>query len=317
MLMMNTSRILMMPPTDGGGGEAGAGAGDAGAGDAAAAAAAAAAAGGAGGEGGEAAPWYSELPDDLKASQLVLRSKTLVDALTAGNAAEKRLGVPANELIRLPTKPEDVEGLKAVYKALGAPDTPDGYKIDWEGSTDEDKAVVGEFAKFMHEKGPFPPAALAAAAEFWRGKISAEDEAFAKADEAAKATTEAALRAEWGAAYDQRKTEIGKLITEIGGEDVAKELNADSVLGNSPALAKMLAKIVDMRAEGGPSGDGQTAVVGDRKMTPGQARVNLAALEGDERKSKALFDAEDPMHAAVVEERNKLLAMANPQPVKA
>lgn len=322
-LLTSTSRILMSPPTDGGGGEgAGAGAGDqgAGAGDAAAAAAAAAAAGAGGDQGGgEAKPWYETagLPDDLKNQPGVMRHKDLTDAIQAGLAAEKRLGVPANELLRLPKNAEDKEGVTAIYKALGAPDTPDGYKIAWEGATDEDKAVVGEFAKFMHEKGPFPPDALAAAAEFWRGKVSAEDEAYAKASEEARAAGEAALRTEWGAAFDQRKTEIAKLMTDLGGEALTKELNADTALGNSPALARFLAKIVDMRAEGGPSADAQNADVGQKPMTPGQARMNLAVFEGDELKMKALMDDSHPQHKVAVEERNRLIAWANPQPAKA
>lgn len=310
-LMTTTRPILMSPPNDGGGGEGPADGGQAAGADGAQAGGAEAA--GAGESGGDK-PWYEAagLPEDLLKSSLVLRSKTLVDALTAGNAAEKRLGVPANEMIRLPTKPDDVEGLKAVYKALGAPDTPEGYKIDLKDATDADKAVVGDFAKFMHEKGPFPPAALAAAAEFWHGKVIEQAAAEQAEAEAAQKASEAALRQEWGGAYDQRKMEIGKLLTDLGGEALAKELNADAVLGNSPELAKMLAKIVDLRAESGPTQDGQNADVGKRQLTPGQARVNLAALEGDAEKMEALMDKTHRLHASVLAERNALLAAAHP-----
>lgn len=260
---------------------------------------------------GDNPPWYAGLPDDLKGQQIVLRHKDLPDAITSLVAAEKRLGVPANQLVRLPANAEDTAAVQAIYKALGAPETAEGYKIDLAGATDADKAVVGEFAKHMHEKGPFPPAALSAAAEFWHGKVKAQDEADLAAAKAATEAGDAALKTEFGPAYAQKVKEIGALIKEMGGDALAKELN-ETNLGDSPELAKLLAKVVDMRAESGPSGDGPNADVGGRQMTPGQARVALAELEGDEAKRKALMDGSHPQHKAMVDLRQKLLLAANP-----
>lgn len=308
-------RSIPNSPTDDAGGGGGGGGGDTGGGGGGDTTPA----GGGGGDtlgggGGGDAPWFSTLPDDLKGQPGVTRHKTLTDAIQAGIAAEKRLGVPADQLVRLPTKPDDKEAVTAIYKALGAPDAPDGYQIAWEGATDEDKVVVGEFAKFMHEKGPFPPDALAAAAEFWRGKVAAQTEADLAAETATSEAAVATLKGELGAAYETTTQAVGKMIAEIGGAKLVEELDLNNKIGSSPELFRFLKKISDKLAEPGPGTDTQNADVGNKPLTPGEAKFKRIELENDPVKGKALRDGSHPMHAAVIAERNKLFEMENPQP---
>jgi hypothetical protein len=263
------------------------------------------------GGGGDPPPdWFAPLPDDLKSQTTVTRHKSLADFANAAVAAEKRLGVPADQLLRLPTNDEEMATFtKDVFKRLGAPDTPEGYQIAWEGATDDDKAMIGKFAKHMHEAGAFPPAALQAAAAFWQAETAAAAAAEQQAEAERTAAGEAALKSEWGAAYEAKTKEIGKLLTELGGKDLLDELD-ETKLGSSPHLARLLAKVVDLRAEPGPSGDAKNALP-DGAMTPGQAKEARAALEGDPKKMRALTDASDPMHASVLAERRRYLAWEN------
>lgn len=305
-----------MAPEDGAGGGAGGAGAAGGAGDAGDGGGEGAAGAGAAGAGeGEAAPWYAGLSDELKAQPGVVRHKSLEDAVLAGIAAEKRLGVPADQLLRLPTKPEEIgEFAKTVYKHLGAPDTPEGYKVDLEGASDADKAVLAEFLKDMHAAGPFPPDMLAAVSKWWHGRVQAEAAAETAEAEAASAKAEGELKTEFGAKYDQTLKEVGALVAQIGGQALVDELDLNGKVGSSPALFRFLAKINDKMAEPGPTGDGQRAKAGDGKMTPAEAKVARATLEGDPVEGMALRDPRHPMHAAVVEKRNRLLAFENPQP---
>lgn len=256
--------------------------------------------------------WHADLPDDLKSQVNVTRHKSLTDAVQALVAAEKRLGVPADQLLRVPTKPDDKEAYGAIYKALGAPETPDGYKLDLTGASDDDKAVATEFAKAMHEQGPFPPAFLQAATAWYLGETAKAAETQAAEDTAAATAAETALKGEWGAAYDTTVKEIGKLVTDLGGQALADELDLNNKIGNSPELAKFLKKIIDSRAESGPLNPGNPDT-GARPLTPGEAKFARAALEGDPVKGRALRDGTHPQHAAVVAERNKYLAFENPK----
>ena len=277
-----------------------------------AAAAAAAATGGAPAAGAEGdKPWYDGFQPELKSWTGLAKYKGPEDLALALKSAEGRLGVPADQLVRLPKTPDDKEGLAAVFKALGAPDTPEGYQFTLpENLAETDKAAVQSFAKHMHEATMAPPSVLSAAVEWWTGEVARQEEAATAELAQLRTAGETKLKEAWGAAFDQRKTEVGALITELGGEDLAKELNA-STLGDHPALAMALAKVVDMRAEPGPAGDGQRAVPAGRQMTPDQARAARLEMEADPVKMAALMDAAHPQHTAVVEQRNRLLAAVN------
>ncbi len=83
---------------------------------------------------------------------------------------EKYVGLPADQLLRLPKDTGDTEGWKAVYQRLGAPDKPEGYdfssvEFDEEGLTTKfrdafrdtavklnmPKQMAEEFAKAVHK----------------------------------------------------------------------------------------------------------------------------------------------------------------------
>jgi hypothetical protein len=260
--------------------------------------------------------WLTSLPDDLKGEASVARHKTLEDFARAALAAERRLGVPADQLLRFPTKPEDLPAFQAdVFKRLGAPEDPSGYKIEWDGMDDADKAMAGDFAKFMFEKGGAPPPAIVSAAvEFWRGKVAELDAAETQAAKEASDKALVELKGEYGAKFDQYSKDIGLMLANKdlgGGEALVQELDLNNAIGSNPNLFRFLAKLSDKLVESGAGPTGQ-ARTGEQAMTPAEARAARAALESDPVKSKALRDGAHPMHQAVLEERNKYFRFENP-----
>jgi len=230
-----------------------------------------------------------------------------VEDLARGYAnLEKRFGTPPDQLVTLPKGPEDKEGLAAVMKALGAPDTPDGYKFEIpEGIAPEDATAASEFAKAMHAAGPFPPAFVAQAVNWWTSQVAARQEAELATAQQMTAAAETALKQEWGAAYETRKAEVGKLLMDLGGQGLADELNA-SAWGDNPKLAIALGKMVERLAEPGPNRDGARG--GDPNvMTPAQATARAREMEAH----PAFRDASHAMHRQIVEQRNAALRMAS------
>lgn len=311
-------RLLPSPPTDGGEGGAGGGGappadqgqqqqdnqgqqggggGDAGGG---------AGKGGKGGGGkpqGEG-PFYADWADDLKDNPTVLRYKSPEDMARALVAANNKLGVDPELLIRLPTNDDET---KALYAKLGAPETPDGYKIELgEGATDADKAVAEAYAKAMHEAGPFPPGFVKASVDFWNAQTAAAAEAEKTAHEAAETEAKATLEKEWGADYANRSKEVGLMLMDEklgGGQALLDELD-DLGLGRSVHLAKLLGNLAVARREPGKmEGEGRSSDSG--QMTPGQAKAARTVLENDPVKGAALRDKADPLHDTVVAERNR------------
>lgn len=291
--------------TDGAGDGAGAsgGGGEAGAGGAAA---------GADGGGAAAAFYESFQSADLKTNPSVQRYKTPEELAGAYVNLEKRFGIDPARRVDLPADPNDADGMRAVYTKLGLPEKADGYgfKLD-DKASDADKTMLADFAQAAHKAG-MPPQFAKAAMEFWQGKVAAANASAEAAQTARVAEGTAALKTEFGQAYEPRLGEIQRLIATDAPKELAEALKGDGLLAY-PNLAKFLSKVVERMAEpgaaGGLSGDGDT---GARAMTPAQAQGAVRALEGDPIKGKALRERNHPQHKAVVEERQRLLAMANP-----
>lgn len=254
----------------------------------------------------ETKSWFDGLPDDLKTEKSVLRHANLEDAIRAGLGAEKRLGVPADQLVRLPTKPEE---FAEVYRKLGAPETAEGYQIGLpDKATDADKALAAKFGQFMFEKGPFPPDMVKAAVDFINGETLAGMEAEETAATERRAAGEALLKKELGAAYDPEMKAVGKLLNDHGGPELAEELNL-SKHGDNPRLMLVLQKVADKLAEpGGVDGNGR-GDGGKGGMTQAQAKAARLNLESDPVKGVALMDNSHSMHKSVLEERSRLLRL--------
>lgn len=267
---------------------------------------------GAGAAAGAATPsWWEAFPDDLKASPNVTRYKSPEEAARALDIATKRLGTPAEQLLKIPTKPDDEAGWSELYGKLGKPATAADYQLTLDDTaSDADKAFVEKFREVAH-KANFSQSQMAAAIGYLNETTAAAVKADGEAQAAKAAEVTAALNTEWGAKAPIYAREIPKLIEELGGKDAIAALNADG-MGSSKALLQLLAKVSDMRAEPGKLPGGGAAPADTGAMTPAQASAARQVLEGDPEKSKALWDNTHPMHAAIVAERNKLFALEHP-----
>lgn len=258
----------------------------------------------------EAAAWYAGLPDDLKSQGHVTRHASVEDAVRALIGAEKRLGVPADQLVRLPTKPEESADL---YRKLGAPETADGYKIGLpDGATDEDKATAKSFAEHMHKAGPFPPDFVKAALDWNNAQTEAGNKALAAAEAERRTAGETFLKNELKAGYDPEMKAVGKLLNDLGGPELRAELDL-SGHGDNPRLMLALHKMVEKLGEpqtidGGNRGSGVPG-----QLTAGQARAAREILENDPVRGPALTDKSHAMHGSVMAERKRLLRIENGQ----
>lgn len=96
----------------------------------------------------------STAPESVK--EVVTRKgyKGIEDLATAYSNAEKKLGVPADRLLTLPDKEDDVEGWNKIYTKLGRPESPDKYEIKIDaGEVKLDDNLMSSFRKFSHQLG--------------------------------------------------------------------------------------------------------------------------------------------------------------------
>lgn len=125
--------------------------------------------------------------------------KTLDDVGKAYTSLERRFSNDANRIV-LPESDTDQEGFDRVAKALGRPDTPDGYGFaELQGV---DPAFSKEAAGWLHEAGVGKGRA-AALAEKWNAYVSGRETA-------AQAEFEAQSNADWAGL----QTEFGPKFAE-------------------------------------------------------------------------------------------------------
>jgi hypothetical protein len=158
---------------------------------------------------GEMKPWVSGMGlDKLPPDQ------ALAKVLPMYRGAEQKLGIPADQVIRIPGKDAKPEDWRAVWSKLGAPENPDGYELPVPEGTD------GSFAKtaagWFHELG-VPKSAAAAIAQKWNehvaGMAGAETESWNKRfDEEMNA-----LKGDWKGDEFAKNSDLAKRVMRTGG----------------------------------------------------------------------------------------------------
>lgn len=239
--------------------------------------------GGAGtGEGGAANDWHAGFDDDTK-SWLDTKGYSKLDSAAAipelvklGRSAEQKLGIPADQLLRMPKDDNDADGFKAVMAKLGAPETPDGYglKVD-DGQPDEFlKTATGWF----HELG-IPKRQAAGLAGKWNEYVASQQTAAAEAQKAQDESDYEALQKKWGDADYDAKIELGNRVirsTGLSDEDATKIKNAIGLEKAATWLAGIGAGMGEHRFTGGEDGVGNFGA-----LSPDAAKARIVALRSD------------------------------------
>ncbi len=203
----------------------------------------------------------------------------VAEAVKAHRAAEKRLGAPADELVRLPKDPNDAAWGEA-YKRLGKPEAPEGYDLSPLSPADKPLApeLVSALQAAAHKSNMTPGQALSYTDAILKHQ----------AEVATKASTEASFN---------QAAEVAKLDANWGSN---KETNlfvarrAAEVLGISPEAVTALEKVAGyattmetMRKLGVAMGESrviqgqQPGNTSGAAMSADQATARIADLKND------------------------------------
>lgn len=244
--------------------------------------------GGGGQGGGTSTPWYGEIPADRPQEfRDWVQSKNFADPVTALEAfynTNKLLGVPAEQIIRLP-KPDDTEAWGQVWNRLGRPETPEGYELPVpEGDNGEFAKVA---AQWFHQAGVPKAAAqqIAKAVNEYSAQQAAARVEQLKA-ESEKELSE--LKAEWGNDYARRE-ELARRGLRAYGQKAGFEpadLEAFELAVGTAKMLKMFALLGETTNEHdfGGSGDGGGG------LTPARAKQKLNDLRQQRIEGKITQD---------------------------
>lgn len=229
--------------------------------------------------GGAANDWHAGFDDDTKGwlagmgvDKLPERD-ALAKVIPMYRNAEKKLGVPADQLLQLP-KDGDAEGFKAVMAKLGAPETPDGYGLKVpEGQPDGFlKTAVGWF----HELG-IPKRQAEGLAGKWNEYLTTQQAAREQQLNDRAEQDIKALKTEYGEDYD-KNVELARRVRRAAGisDQEAQQIEDTIGLGRAMKVFAELGKAMGEHRFAGSEQGGQTF-----GLSPESARARITDLKKD------------------------------------
>lgn len=234
----------------------------------------------------------------------------LLRAVDSISAAEKHLGAPADQILRMP-KEGDTEASNAFWQKLGRPEKADGYKAHADAKTVEAIKADPTMAGFD---------AIAHAANLTQAQRDAMLSAYVTLSGQANTTAEEAfkangikagneLRGEWGAGYEQKMRAVNAAIDKLGFTD--DELKAVALIGGHKSLIARLAAagagLVEASFRGGEHGGG----TGYAGLSPTEARAEIKRL-GQDQGFQARLKAKDVATLNQLNQLNRLAAGLDP-----
>lgn len=239
--------------------------------------------------------WLESLPEPLRAEKSLATFKD-VGALAQSYVETKRLvGSKHEGLVKIPGATATPEERAAFHKALGVPDSPEGYAIQrpeialqgWDDAAEKD------FLTQAHQAG-LPPAAVQMAIN-WYGRWEAAK--LARGQQAAQATM-AQLRQEWGPNYDAKLGRANRAVQQFGGDELVSYLGQTG-LGRHPAMVKAFVQIAEAMVE-----SGAMETEGDFGTSAEEAKAELQGIYSDKA-----HPYNNPGHPGWQEAADRVLAL--------
>lgn len=244
---------------------------------------------------GETADWRAGIPDDLK--DMASRFNSPADAVKAAKDLRQKL----SNAIHVPGEDASEEDRTKFLRAIGVPESPDGYEIrlpenvpDELRPNEEAEARFQRFREAMHEAGAPKGAAEAAIRTYYDMLV---EEHQARAQEATQKSEEAVagLRQQWGRDFDANVRHAQHAADEFGlPKDWLATATVDGVpLGNHPNFLKAFAAIGRRVGEDGfhaaeMTEDRQKSL--EQKHRELTAQMHAANQRGDKQEALRLQD---------------------------
>lgn len=192
-------------------------------------------------KGAEHPAWMQQLTEDMRSDGELSKFKSLKEL---ANAYKELAAKGADGSVKLPgadAKPEEVQ---AFYKALGKPDTADGYDIK-SGEKGADTSAFKKLAFDANLTGEQAQAVYAALEAQGKAAVEAREAGLKRQYQ----ETDAALRKEFGAAYGEKMELLKRGVNAFGGGEVTKKLSAAGLLFDGD-IVRMFLRLGEMNAEG-------------------------------------------------------------------
>lgn len=258
-------------------------------------------------------PFAEQLPEKIRGEAAFKDIKDLAGLADSYFNAQKMIGIPKDQLLRLPTD-DKPENWGPVYDKLGRPVTPDKYDFKApEGAPEVDPEFKKRLFTKAHEIG-ITSKQLNALYGFQYAEGAQHQQTVQAARDAAIAERQGALKTEWGAAHGvkmQQAISAAAYYDDALGLKGELKKAAETEMSYSPTMAKLFAALAGNLAEDGKltgKSFGSEALA-----SPAEAMQKINALKGDQSFMKRYTDSRDPGHADAVKQMTALYEQAHPR----
>jgi len=240
------------------------------------------------------------IPENFREEKSLSNFNNMEDFVKSYLHAQKLVGA---DKIPVPNKHATDEDWNEVFKRLGAPDTPDGYKYNFKDQ-EVDENSVKAFNETAHRLGLLPKQAEGLI-KFYNELNQNQSQSLEEQAATAQMNTEAELKKEFGPQYAKRLDQAKKLAVNSLGEDFLNDtiLKDGSRLGDNLTVIKAFSELADKLSED-PIIQGD----GSQYMTAKDIEKEITELT---QEGSAYWNKTHPNHRKSVEEVLKLREMLN------
>lgn len=175
--------------------------------------------------------------------------EALHEAVKSYNEVEKHLGIPREQIVRLPKDPSDKDGWAAFNKRIGVPEKAEEYdfsKVKFSDGTELDDGFVNTMRTILHARGIPMSNAVDLVSDIVKYMESVDTDE-AAAHQAATAQGRDALAKSWGPRMEANMFIAKQAAVKLGlSEDFVNKL--ENEIGYEPTMQQML-KLGQMMGE--------------------------------------------------------------------
>lgn len=265
---------------------------------------------------GDAGSFLDQIPEAIRGEAAFKDIKDVAALATSYFNAQKYVGAPPSEIIRLGAL-TDPAVLADVWTKLGRPEAPDKYELADPKPEEMPAGLVispeakTAFAAKAHELGLSTRQAGELYAYLNTGRIAAFKNAGDTEAQALAAANEA-LKTEYGQAFERTIEDVNAAVDHFSqklklGDGLEKAIEGMPA-ASRVALTKLFAHLgAPLRGDptlvGGKTGAGG---FGGGALSPAEAQQQINAMWSDPATAKALRDKRDPGHQAAVDRHLRL-----------
>ncbi len=251
--------------------------------------------------------------DGMDADTLgLIETKGYKSASELGKAyvhASSMLGTPANQLVKIPSDPDNTEQMGNFHRQLGRPDTPEGYDLPKvEVPQGQENVLEPAFRKAAHDAGVSQKHAHALYQWYVGHAAGVQTQNQASRDQQSQ-LADIELKQEWGAEYDANMAHAKRFASVFGlAEDWLSQVEDAA---GTKGLYKGAAKIGRAIAEH-KFADTDDPEAGDQPfgLTPNAARTQISQLLSNAEFLEPYQSRTHPGHQVAVEKMQGLQKLA-------